>query len=379
MNIEDIKDRAIKHKIELHKFPEIGFQEFKTSQYIINELTNIGYIIERIAGTGILAYKKGTSSEVIAFRADMDGLKIKEETNLKYKSQMEGYMHACGHDGHCAILLGFAEYIYNVENINKGVLFIFQPAEESPGGAEVVVGEGIFNRYNITSVFGLHIYPEINQGKIGLRAGALTAQSGEFDIYIEGKSAHGAMPQKGNDALVTSAQLINAYQSIISRSMNPLDSCVINIGTIKGGEARNIIPEKILLEGTIRTFSQEVYKEIKKKMLTINSGLSQMFEVDIKIIFRDMYPPVINDKKLVDKILKSKLIEKIIEIEPMMIAEDFSYYQLEVPGIFFMLGARNDVLGHINPLHSSKFSFDNDVLLDGIRLFDEICKSMNVY
>lgn len=379
MNIEDLKNRAVKHKIELHKFPEIGFQEYKTSQYIINELKKIGYSIKKIAKTGVVAYREGTSSEVVAFRADIDGLKIKEETNLSYQSQLEGYMHACGHDGHCAILLGFAEYIFKMKAINKGILFIFQPAEESPGGAEVLIREGIFNIYNITAVFGLHIFPEINQGKIGLRAGAMTAQSGEFDIYVKGKGAHGAMPQKGNDALIASSQIINAYQSIISRSVNPLDSCVINIGTIKGGESRNIIPEKISLEGTIRTFSQDIYKQIKKRMISINDGISMMFDIDIEIVFRDMYPPVINNKELVDKALKTSLNKKIVEIEPMMIAEDFSYYQLKAPGVFFMLGARNENLGHIHPLHSSKFSFDDDVLVDGMQLFDDICKFMNIY
>lgn len=379
MNIKDLREKVIKHRIELHRFPESGFCEYKTSNYIINQLEEIGYKTKRVASTGVIAFKKGLENESVAFRADIDGLKVTEKTNISYSSQIDGFMHACGHDGHTAILLGFAEYIFKMNYLKKGILFIFQPAEENPGGAEEIVKEGIFEAYNVKAVFGLHIYPELEQGKIGLRAGAMTAQSGEFDIAIKGKSGHGAMPHKANDALVSAVQLINSYQTIVSRNINPLDSCVITIGTIKGGELRNIIPENIVLEGTIRTFSQEVYKIIKERMNTINKGLMEMFDVKVEIVFRDMYPPVINDRDIYNMFGKSSLKEHIIEIDPMMIAEDFSYYQQKVPGIFFMLGSKNVKLGFINPLHSSKFNFDNELLIDGLRIYDEISKMLKVY
>ncbi len=379
MNIKDLREKVIKHRIELHRFPESGFCEYKTSNYIINQLEEIGYKTKRVASTGVIAFKKGLENESVAFRADIDGLKVTEKTNISYSSQIDGFMHACGHDGHTAILLGFAEYIFKMNYLKKGILFIFQPAEENPGGAEEIVKEGIFETYNVKAVFGLHIYPELEQGKIGLRAGAMTAQSGEFDIAIKGKSGHGAMPHKANDALVSAVQLINSYQTIVSRNINPLDSCVITIGTIKGGELRNIIPENIVLEGTIRTFSQEVYKIIKERMNTINKGLMEMFDVKVEIVFRDMYPPVINDRDIYNMFGKSSLKEHIIEIDPMMIAEDFSYYQQKVPGIFFMLGSKNVKLGFINPLHSSKFNFDNELLIDGLRIYDEISKMLKVY
>lgn len=379
MNVNDLRERVVNHRVELHKIPEPGFCEYKTSSYIIDILEKVGYKIKRTAKTGVIAFKEGTEDECIAFRADIDGLNISEETKASFPSQTEGYMHACGHDGHASILLGFAEYVFNIDRLNKGILFIFQPAEESPGGAEIIVKEGIFNEYNVKAVFGLHIYPELEQGQIGFRSGAMTAQSGEFDIYIKGKSGHGAMPHKGCDALIAASQLINSYQTIISRNMNPLDSCVITIGTIKGGEVRNIIPENIIMEGTIRTFSQEVYQKIKQRMSSINAGLSEMSEVSVDIVFRDMYPPVINDRNICNMIRESSLKERYIEIDPMMIAEDFSYYQQEVPGVFMMLGSRNEGLGYINPLHNSKFDFDNEILMDGIKIYDEICKIMEIY
>lgn len=379
MNIIDLRERVIFHRTELHKIPEPGFFEHKTSGYIIEQLEKVGYKTKRVAKTGVIAYKKGLEDESIAFRADIDGLNITEETNAPFPSMMEGYMHACGHDGHVSILLGFAEHVFNMDLGNKGILFIFQPAEESPGGAEIIIKEGILNEYNVKAVFGLHIYPELTQGKIGIRPGAMTAQSGEFDIQIKGKSGHGAMPHKANDALIVAAQLINSYQSIISRNMDPLDSCVITIGTIKGGEVRNIIAENIILEGTIRTFSKEIYQKIKERMNSINKGLMEMFDVSVDVVFRDMYPPVINDKTLYEMMKKSSLNQIMIEINPMMIAEDFSYYQQEVPGVFFMLGSRNEELGYVNPLHNSKFDFDNELLIEGTKIYDEICKIMGIY
>lgn len=379
MQISDLKEKIIQHRIELHKMPELGFCEFKTSEYISNQLKQIGYEVKSVAKTGVIAFKEGIEKESIAFRSDIDGLSIKEDTDLSFKSEIEGYMHACGHDGHMAILLGFAEYIYNLKQLNKGILFIFQPAEEGPGGAELIIKENILKEYNVKNIFGLHIYPEIEEGKIGSKAGVLTAQVGEFDIYIKAKSGHGAIPHKAKDGLIVAAHLISSYQSIVSRNINPIEGAVLSIGTIKGGERRNVIAENVSLEGTIRAFNHEVYEKIKERILTINKGLMEMFEVKIDTVFRDMYPSIINDDDLYCKIKESSLREDLIEIEPMMISEDFSYYQIEVPGIFFMLGSRNEKLGYTNPLHNSRFNFDTEVLINGIKMFDTICKTLNIY
>lgn len=379
LDIKKFKNVVSKYRNDLHQIPEVGFFEFRTSDYLREKLISFGYEVKSTAKTGLIAYIKGREESSIAFRADMDGLKITEETNIEFPSKVTGHMHACGHDGHMAILLGFAEYVSKIKELQKGILFIFQPAEEGPGGAEVIINEGILNKYNVENIFGLHIYPEIEEGTIGIKSDVMTAQTGEFDIYIKGKSGHGAIPHKANDTLIVVAQLINSYQSIISRNINPIEGAVLTIGTINGGEKRNIIAENIRLEGTIRAFNMDVYNKIKERMKAINHGLMEMFDVKIDIIFRDMYPSITNDKNLLTIVKTSKLKEKLIEIEPMMIAEDFSYYQKQVPGLFFMLGSKNKEKGYINPLHSSKFNFDEEVLMNGIEIYDEICKVLKVY
>lgn len=375
----DFKQVVQTHRQYLHQIPELGFCEFQTSAYLKEQLEKLGYEVYSTAKTGILAYRKGVSEECIAFRSDMDGLSITEETNVDFASTIEGQMHACGHDGHMSILLGFATYVSTLSSLKKSLLFIFQPAEEGPGGAEVIVKEGILKRFNVKSIFGLHIYPEIEEGKFGLRPGAMTAQTGELDLMIEGVGGHGAMPHKSNDALIVAAQLINSYQSIISRNLNPIEAGVLTIGTINGGERRNIIAQKVELTGTIRAFSEDVYEMIKKRMNEINHGLELMFNVKVSTQLTDMYPSIMNDPSLFDLISQSKLGEHLIEIDPMMIAEDFSYYQKEVPGLFFMLGSRNEALGYTYPLHHAKFNFSERVMMDGIKLYDEVCQLLDVY
>lgn len=375
----DFKQVVQTHRQYLHQIPELGFCEFQTSSYLKEQLEKLGYEVYSTAKTGILAYRKGVSEECIAFRSDMDGLSITEETNVDFASTIEGQMHACGHDGHMSILLGFATYVSTLSSLKKSLLFIFQPAEEGPGGAEVIVKEGVLKKFNVKSIFGLHIYPEIEEGKFGLRPGAMTAQTGELDLMIEGVGGHGAMPHKSNDALIVAAQLINSYQSIISRNLNPIEAGVLTIGTINGGERRNIIAQKVELTGTIRAFSEDVYEMIKKRMNEINHGLELMFNVKVSTQFTDMYPSIMNDPSLFDLISQSKLGEHLIEIDPMMIAEDFSYYQKEVPGLFFMLGSRNEALGYTYPLHHAKFNFSERVMMDGIKLYDEVCQLLDVY
>ncbi len=374
---KELTKEVVDLRREFHKIPESGFNEYKTSDFIKEKLGEYGYEIRKIAKTGVLALKKGALNKpAIAFRADMDGLHIKEENEISYKSQNHGMMHACGHDGHMAILLGIAKYLSD-KNVNRDIVFIFQPAEEGPGGAEVIVKEGILEKYNIKNIFGLHIWPNIEEGKVGLRSGAMLAQTGELDVCIKAKSGHGAVPHSAIDGIYVASQLISSYQSIISRNIDPIEGAVITIGKINGGEARNIIAEDIKLEGTIRTFDIEVYETIKQRLEQINKGIEEMFGVLVSMDIRDMYPPVINDKELFD-MMKEILKDEMIEIKPVMIAEDFSYYQQNIPGVFFLLGSKNEDLGYVNPLHSSKFNFNEEVLLHGLNVYINICKKLNI-
>ncbi|WP_155848312.1 M20 metallopeptidase family protein [Caldisalinibacter kiritimatiensis] len=376
--MKDIHKNMIKMRRELHRIPEVGFNEVKTSQYIKNKLIDFGFHIEQTAKTGIIGYKEGSSSKgAIAFRADMDGLRIKEETGLSFASEEEGMMHACGHDGHMAILLGLAMYLSRIPKLNRDIVLIFQPAEEGPGGAEVIVKEGILKKYNVEAIFGLHIYPGLGEGRIGARPGAMMAQTGEFDIIIKGKSGHGAMPHASIDAIYVSSQLVINYQSIISRNIEPIQGAVLTIGKIKGGSTRNIIAEEVKIEGTIRAFDIQVYNHIKRRMNEINKGLEKMYNVNVSIQFHDMYPAVVNDKGLFEE-FKRALNDDITIIKPMMLAEDFSYYQREIPGIFFMLGSRNEELKLTYPLHSCHFNFNEEILRRGLISYIKLCKNFGI-
>jgi len=375
--LNEIHNEIIEIRRRLHQIPEIGLEEIKTSQIIREKLREYGYQIEEVAKTGVIACRKGrTNKEAIAFRADMDGLMVEEKTNTTFTSQHQGKMHACGHDGHMAILLGLAMYLSKLETIERDVVFIFQPAEEGPGGAQIIINEGYLSKYNVEAIFGLHIYPGIEEGKIGLASGPLMAQSGEVDITIHGKSSHGAMPHKGIDGILVASQLIQAFQSVVSRNIEPIDGAVLTIGKIEGGEARNIIAGKVRLEGTIRAFTTEVYQTIKERMKEINRGLEITFNCEVEMEIRDFYPPVVNNQHLYTMIKEALGKDKVIDIRPMMLAEDFSYYQQVIPGFFMMLGSKNEVQGLVHPLHSCYFDFNEDILIQGVESYIDICKKI---
>jgi len=364
----ELKEYIKKVRRDLHKIPEIGFDLFKTHEYIVNEIKKLGYEYEVVAKTGIVVHIPGEINEAIAFRADMDGLRIKESNEIDFKSLHDDAMHACGHDGHMAMLLGFAKYLQG-KKLKRSIILIFQPAEGGPGGAVEIIKEGIFNKYNINAIFGIHLDPTIEEGKFGLKAGVMFSRNGEFSITINGKSAHGAMPHLGSDAIVAAANLILAYQSIISRSINPLTQNVITIGKINGGDAINIIPKQVNLSGTIRAFVDESYYLIKQRMLEINQGIEKSFNVKIVTTINDLYLTVENDIDLYKQTINALDKNAYVIIEPLMASEDFSFYQREAKGLFVMLGVRNEKLGYIHSLHSDKFNFNEDVLLQGVNFY----------
>ncbi len=378
MKIKDLKEDMIETRRDLHRIPEPAFEEYKTSEYILNKLTALGYQVERVAKTGVLAFRKGTSNErPICFRADMDALEGEEKTGLDFAST-NGYMHACGHDGHMTMLLGFATYLAEIREIKRSIVLLFQPGEENAGGAEVVLKDENFKKYNIESIFGFHLQPEIPEGQVGSKAGPFMAQTIEFNIFIEGKGCHGAQPQNGIDAIFIASQLVNSYQSIISRNVDPLESAVLTIGKINGGTVRNLIAENVKLEGTLRTFDLDVYEFVKQRVVKINQGLEAMYDVKIDTDFIDFCPPVVNDTELYEDFVALTDPTEFIEMKPMTITEDFSFYQREIPGLFLMLGIKNDAKGFTYPLHSSQFNFDEEVLLYGIELYTRIAEHYHV-
>ncbi|QNO13449.1 amidohydrolase [Alkalicella caledoniensis] len=363
----------------LHQVPEISFDLPKTQAIITEYLSKYGYQFEEVAQTGIVAVKHGMSDTAIAFRADMDALMVTEETGVDYTSKHPGQMHACGHDGHMTMLLGLAKYMAQFEDLNRNLVFIFQPAEEGPGGAKTIIEEGILKRHNVEAIFGIHIFPNLDEGKIGLGKGPLMAQNGEVDILVKGRSSHGAMPHKGSDALVAASNLVMSYQSIVSRNLDPLEPAILTLGSVKGGEARNIIANKIELNGTIRAFNPEYYNLIKSKMDSINKGLEEMYDVNIEMEIRDFYPPVLNDENLFETALKSLERNQIEFVKPVMLAEDFAFYQQEIPGLFMFLGSKNTQQGYTHPLHSCYFNYNEKILLEGVKTYISICEQMDVF
>jgi len=370
--VKALNDEVIEIRRQLHRIPEPGLKEYETTKYIYEYLRRLN-INADIApmGTGVIAYfgnKPG--SKTIAFRADIDALSVEEQTGAEYCSQNKGYMHACGHDGHTAILLGFAKLIKQIENeLQNNVLLIFQPAEEGPGGAETIVKAGILEKYNVSCIFGLHILPDIEEGKIGCRPGAIMAQTGEFDVRVIGKGSHGAMPHKGCDALVAASDIVLALNTIVSRYVDPLEPAVVTVGRMVCGERRNVIAGEALLEGTMRAFNDDTYNILRRRLIKVINSISDAYGCEGVYEIRDMYPAVNNDRKLYEKLMESLDNEDFIYLKPLTIAEDFSYYQKRIPGLFLMLGSGNHNKGYEYPLHSNKFDFNEEILILGIQMF----------
>jgi hippurate hydrolase len=367
-------ERLIKYRKDLHQIPEISFDLFKTSAYIKKELTDMGYEIHQAAITGWIAYKKGKKDTAIAFRSDMDALPVLEKSDYPFPSTHPGKMHACGHDGHMAMLLGFAYYLKNQTLINDSIVLIFQPAEEYPGGAKVIIEEGFLDKFNVKKIFGIHLYPNLKEGVYGLVKGPMMARNLEFNIKISGKSAHGASPHDGNDAMIAGAHLINQLHTIISRNVDPFEQGVITVGTIHGGEARNIIAQDVEITGTMRAFKDEVFYLMKKRVEDIIEGIKLSFQVEITSDLMELYPVVNNDKEIVEFVEKH-LDSDYEYIKPLMASEDFAFYQKKVPGMFTMLGTRNEEKGYIHPLHSCYFNFKDEVLIRGVELYITIAKA----
>lgn len=363
---------------DLHQIPELGFDLFQTHNYVKKVLEGMGYDTMTYAKTGLVAIRKGESERAYAFRSDMDALPVLEETNQPFASTHAGVMHACGHDGHMAMLLGFARYVSQIETVNDTIVILFQPAEEGPGGAKVVIDEGLFSKYPIKAIFGLHLYPGLQKGTIGFRQGPMLARNGEFDTRILGRSGHAATPHLAVDAIVVAGHLITEYHQIVSRSLNPLKPAVVTIGTIQGGEARNIIAKNVSISGTIRAFDDRVYQDIKDRMRAIDKGLELAHGVTIMSDVKDYYPVVDNDPELCEVIASTLEKSDVTDLEPMMFAEDFAFYQQIVPGVFAMLGVRDETKGMVYPLHSNRFDFDEDVLERGVSYYIGIAKAFKM-
>lgn len=369
-------DNLIKHRRNLHQIPETAFNEIKTQEYILNFFKSLPrFKILTPYKTSVVAILEGGDSSIL-FRADMDALKIEESTDLSFKSQNKGFMHACGHDGHMSILLSFASYLHNY-NFNKTFVLVFQPAEEGPGGAKELVKQDLFNSLNIEAAFGLHLWPDLEIGKISSRKGAFMAGPSEFDIDILGKAGHGAKPHETKDAVLIASQLILRYQTIISRKVNPLSPSVLTIGKMTSGTVRNVIAETARLEGTIRTFDSNLMMQIINDMQKIHKAIEIEWDCKIKEDIRIAYPPVVNDDNWVEFLQKNIDPNCYKEADPSMIAEDFSYFINKFGGAFFFLGVKSKNIETYS-LHHSKFNFDEKALLTGLETYINIASNYKI-
>lgn len=371
---QDILNNLKINRQELHKIPEVGFKEFKTQKYILDKLVSFGFTPNVICGTGVYLFINNNKENTLAFRSDMDALPITEDNNVEYKSSHDGFMHACGHDGHCSILLGFAEYLSksDLSYLNYNILLIFQPAEENPGGAKDIVNSFILEKYSVKCISGLHISPKLEEGVIGTRAGGFMAKASEINVDIIGKSGHCGQPQNSIDSIAVAVKFLEYINTLVVKSLSPFDPSLISFNKIQGGTIRNIVAENTRIEGTIRSFSNESFDFIKKKIFDIKGALELAFDVKINIDINSGYPPVINDKELYNLFqlaINNSDSLSFVELEPEMLAEDFSFYLEKIPGLFFFLGSKNIEKNYCSSLHNSTFNFDEKILEYGLESY----------
>ncbi len=373
--IDALKDKVIKVRRDIHKHPELSGHEVHT-KYLVKGILDIeGYEIKEFpTHNGLVAdLIVDRKKPFVAIRADMDALPIEEKTQKPYASEVKGVMHACGHDAHTAIAAGVAIAFANIkEKLPGNIRFIFQPAEEiNEGGSIDLIRDGALE--NVKAIFGLHVYPYLQTGQIGYKYGVMMASADTFTIEIFGKSAHGARPHEGVDAILTASMCVNSLNHIISRRIDPLHPAVISLGTIEGGTAPNIICDHVKLTGTVRTVNEHVRKKIPLMMEDSVKGITHSMGAEYTFNYEFGQPELINDDRMVDIVVQEaqKIIGKnnVIDLkEPVMGGEDFSRYLQIVPGAFFRLGVCNPQKGTCVSQHNPKFDIDEEALPIGMKI-----------
>ncbi len=353
---------------DLHANPELSMKEARTSGVVRAKLAEFGVdeIVTGMATHGVVGViRAGSSERAIGLRADMDALPIHEETGLAHASQNPGVMHACGHDGHTTMLLGAAKYLSETRNFDGTVYLIFQPAEEFEGGANMMVQEGLFNRCPMDKVFGLHNWPEAKAGTFLWRVGPVMAAVGFFDIVVTGLGSHAASPHQGIDPIVVSAHIIGALQTIVSRSIEPIESGVVSIGSISGGDAYNILPERVVMKGTARWYRPEVGDQIETRILRLVKGIAESFGASAEVRFFRHAPATVNDAEAtalaMDAATSVAGTEAVREMRaPTMGGEDFAYMLNAKQGAYLMLGGARGINDPL--LHHPKYDFNDEIL-----------------
>ncbi|MGE5594016.1 MAG: M20 metallopeptidase family protein [Betaproteobacteria bacterium] len=380
---------------DLHMNPELGGEERRTAGMVASKLCELGVSVqEGVGGTGVVGLIRGRSASAgspehgpdrtpgsehcVALRADMDALPVDDRKDVDYRSRVPGVMHACGHDGHVAMLLGAAKLLSSLAGEFSGsVKLIFQPAEEGPGGAAPMIRDGVLANPGVSAVVAAHLWPDLPTGVIAVKGGPVMAAADSITITVTGEGGHGAAPHRSVDAIVVAAQAIMALQTVVSRQVNPVDPLVLTIGTISGGYRHNVIADQVTMTGTVRTLSPGLRKTVPDIIQRVLEGIARSAGAKIECAYLPGYPPLVNDERVAAVVADSarKMLGKrhvIEDVEPSMGGEDFAYFLEQVPGAMFMLGAGNPDKGACHPAHHPRFDFDEDAMAIGAALMVDV-------
>lgn len=377
--VAELSAELVACRRDFHRWPELSFREVHTAARIASELQAMGLEVQTgVAKTGVVGLLRGgrassADAKTLLLRADIDALPLDEQNDVSYRSRNPGVMHACGHDAHMAMLLTAIRILAEQrESLAGNLKFVFQPAEEGPGGADLMIAEGVLDAPRVDAAIGFHIWNDLPVGVIGVRPGPLMASSDEFEIVIEGQGTHAADPHLGVDAVVVAAHVLTALQSIVSRQVSPLDSAVLSVGKIVSGSAHNVIAQTAHMSGTVRTFNEELRATMPGRIERLIEGVAAAFGAKARLDYRYQYPVLVNAPELTTLVRRaaerSVGFERVITAEATMGAEDMAYFQREVPGCYFLIGSANPDKGCDKPHHHPQFDIDEDAMPLGVQV-----------
>jgi hippurate hydrolase len=366
---------------DLHAHPELAFEESRTARRVAELLESYGIPVTRnVGGTGVVGtIRRGDGTRSIALRADMDALPIQELNGFEHRSRIAGQMHACGHDGHTVMLLAAARYLGQQGGFDGTVHFIFQPAEETGGGAKAMLDDGLFSRFPAQAVFGLHNHPSLEQGHFASRTGVITAACDTFDLLISGQGGHGAFPHLAVDPIVVGAQIVTALQTIVSRNVDPVQTAVLSVTQFAAGGNYNVIPTEARLKGCVRTFEADVQKIVEARLLALSTGIAHAYDASVDLTYRRVFPAVVNTEAqtavAVDAAVGLVGSDKVAAaIEPLPASEDFAFLLGERPGCYMLLGTGRE--GSARMVHNPEYDFNDGVIEIGaaywVRLVEKL-------
>jgi len=378
--VADFHEQMTEWRHDIHAHPEIAFEEQRTSDIVARELESFGIEVHRgLAKTGVVGVLTNGDGPSIGLRADMDALPIQETNEFEHRSTIDGKMHACGHDGHTAMLLGAAKYLAETRQFKGTINFIFQPAEEGEGGARVMIEEGLFEKFPCQSVYGVHNMPAKETGTFHLRTGPLMAAYDTFQIKVSGRGGHAAMPHQAIDPVVIASQIVTALQSITSRNLDPLESAVISVTQIHGGDTNNVIPDSVWMEGTTRCFKPEIRDWLKPSMQRVVEGVAATYGATVEFDYLRRYPPTINhpsETEIAAKIAAEVAGEIKVDTDtaPVMGGEDFSFMLEKVPGCYLFIG--NGEGEGACMVHNPGYDFNDEILPVGATYFSRLVETV---